>query len=257
MTKAEAKIRIDKLIDQIDELRYRYHVQNDPTVSDAVYDSLQQELAALETQWPDLKRADSPLVRIGGRPLDKFEKVSHQVRQWSFNDAFSAEEIYGWQERIEKILEKELGKKVKLDYVCELKIDGLHIVFTYEQGLLKQAATRGDGLVGENVTENIKTIQSLPLKLKRPADIIVEGEVWLVGQTAAGDQQAAANQPVKPEFANPRNAAAGTIRQLDSKIVADRKLDCFIYDWSGGREKMPDTQLAELGQLARSRFQSQ
>ncbi|MFA6354058.1 MAG: NAD-dependent DNA ligase LigA [Candidatus Paceibacterota bacterium] len=253
MNKTEAKIRIDKLIDQIDELRYRYHVLNDPTVSDEVYDSLQQELVELEKQFPDLKRPDSPLARIGGRPLDKFVKVTHAVRQWSFNDAFSAEEIYDWQERIENILAKELGHQVKPEFVCELKIDGLHVVLTYEKGLLKLAATRGDGLIGEDVTQNIKTIQSVPLRLKKPVDVIVEGEVWL-----SEKQLAEINRQRKitgePEFANPRNAAAGTIRQLDSKIVAQRKLDNFVYDWSGGKEKLPESQFEELQELRKLGF---
>lgn len=248
MTKPEAKNRIDKLIKQIDDLRYRYHVLDDPTVSDAVYDSLQRELKELENQFPGLKREDSPLSRIGGRPADKFVKVKHEVRQWSFNDAFSEQEIIDWHERIEKILAKELGEKPRLDFVCELKIDGLHIVFRYERGLLKQAATRGDGLTGEDVTQNIKTIQSVPLRLKKPVDAIVEGEVWLSEKQLAeiNKQRKKAGEPA---FANPRNAAAGTIRQLDSKVVAERKLDCFIYDWSGGKENLPETQSEELKEL--------
>jgi len=247
MDKQEAKKRIDKLVEQVDDLRYRYHVLDDPTVSDSIYDSLQQELKKLEEQFPDLKRSDSPLQRIGGKPLEKFVKVKHEVRQWSFNDAFSKEEITDWQERILKLLEKE-EQKSKLEYVCELKIDGLHIVFTYEKGLLKLAATRGDGIIGEDVTQNIKTINSVPLRLKRPVDVIVEGEVWLSEKQLQeiNKQRKISGQP---EFANPRNAAAGTIRQLDPKVVAERKLDCFVYDWSGGKEKLPETQFDELGQL--------
>jgi len=249
MDKTEAKKRIDKLIKQIDELRYRYHVLNDPKVSDEIYDSLEQELVELEKKFPELKRPDSPLERIGGKPIDKFVKVKHEVQQWSFNDAFSEEELYDWEERVKKLL----GPQIKLDYVCELKIDGLHIVFTYEKGLLKLAATRGDGKVGENVTQNIKTIQSVPLRLKKPIDIIVEGEVWLSEkQLAEINKQRKKNN--RAEFANPRNAAAGTIRQLDSKVVARRKLDCFIYDWSGGKAPAPASQLAELGELEKLGF---
>lgn len=247
MDKQQAKKRIDKLIKQIDELRYRYHVLDDPTVSDSIYDSLQQELKSLEEQFSDLKRPDSPLLRIGGKPLDKFIKVKHAVRQWSFNDAFSKEELIDWQERISKFLAKE-NKQAELEYVCELKIDGLHVVFMYEEGLLKLAATRGDGIVGEDVTQNIKTINSVPLSLKKPLDIIVEGEVWLSkNQLKELNKQRKKNN--EPEFANPRNAAAGTIRQLDSKVVAQRKLDCFVYDWSAGKEKFPQTQFEELKQL--------
>lgn len=253
MDKIAAKKRIAKLIEQIDDLRYRYHVLNDPEVSDQIYDSLEQELVSLENQFPDLKQPDSPLQRIGGKPLDKFTKVTHEVQQWSFNDVFSEEEIKDWEDRVLKILEKDLGKKIKLEYVCELKIDGLHIVFTYEKGLLKLAATRGDGKIGENVTQNIKTIQSVPLKLKKEVDVVVEGEVWLSENQLEqiNKQRRAAGQP---EFANPRNAAAGTIRQLDPKVVAGRKLDCFVYDWSGGKEKLPASQLEELKQLAELGF---
>jgi len=249
MDKPEAKKRIDKLIKQIDELRYRYHVLNDPKISDEVYDSLEQELVELEKKFPELKRPDSPLERIGSQPLDKFVKVKHAVQQWSFNDAFSQEELYDWEERLKKLL----GPQAKLEYVCELKIDGLHIVLTYEKGLLKLAATRGDGKTGENVTQNIKTIQSVPLRLKKPVDVIVEGEIWLsekqleqINKQRRKDSQA--------EFANPRNAAAGTIRQLDPKVVAKRKLDCFIYDWSGGKAPAPTSQLAELEELEKLGF---
>src|SRR3989338_1511233 len=218
MDKNEAKKRIDKLIKQIDELRYRYHILNDPKISDEIYDSLEQELVELENRFPDLKRPDSPLERIGGKPLAKFVKVRHQVRQWSFNDAFSESELADWEERILNLLEKDLGERPKLEYVCELKIDGLHIVFIYEKGLLKTAATRGDGVIGEEVTGNIKTIQSIPLRLKKPVSVIVEGEVWLSEKqlAAINRERAKVNQP---EFANPRNAAAGTIRQLDPAIV--------------------------------------
>ncbi len=247
MDKVEAKKRISKLIEQIDDLRYRYHVLDDPTVTDAIYDSLQQELRSLEEMYPDLKRTDSPLQRIGGKPLNKFVKVNHEVRQWSFNDVFSPAEIGEWESRIKKLISSD-DSDFELEYVCELKIDGLHIVFTYEQGELKLAATRGDGKIGENVTQNIKTIQSVPLKLPKPIDIIVEGEVWLSeGQLLKINKKRQSDG--LPEFANPRNAAAGTIRQLDPKIVAERKLDCFIYDWSGGKEKFPETQKQELESL--------
>ncbi|MDX9892823.1 MAG: NAD-dependent DNA ligase LigA [Patescibacteria group bacterium] len=253
MTKEEAKKRIDKLIKQVDDLRYRYHVLDDPQASDAVYDSLQRELAELEKQFPELKRDDSPLHRVGGKPLDKFIKVRHEVRQWSFNDAFSKQEMYDWQERISKMLTASFGPKVKPEYVCELKIDGLHIVFTYQRGLLVQAATRGDGLVGEDVTQNIKTIQSVPLRLKKEVDVIVEGEVWLSEKQLAAINKKR-QQCALAEFANPRNAAAGTIRQLDPKVVAERRLDCFVYDWSGGKTKGPDSQLEELKALAELGF---
>lgn len=253
MDSAEAKKRINKLIRQIDELRYQYHVLNSPTVSDEVYDSLSNELKDLEKQFPELKRADSPLQRIGGKPLDGFKKVRHEVRQWSFNDAFSFEELQDWEDRIKKIIEKETGKSPKLEYACELKIDGLHVVLTYQDGILINGATRGDGLIGEDVTQNIKTIESIPLGLKEKIDLIAEGEVWLSEKQLEiiNKDRKSKNQP---EFANPRNAAAGTIRQLDPKIVADRKLSCFVYDWSGGSEEAPKTQIEELQRLGKLGF---
>ena len=254
MDKKQAKIRINKLIQEIDSLRYRYHVLDDPSISDEVYDSLERELESLEKEYPELKRADSPLQRVGGRPLDKFEKVTHQVRQWSFNDAFEEQDMYDWEERVLKILEKELGKRPKLEYTCELKIDGLHVVLNYENGVLVQAATRGDGKIGENVTNNVKTIQSVPLKLKKEIDIIAEGEIWLAEKNLKIINLRRKKEK-KPEFANPRNAAAGTIRQLDPKVVAKRGLDCFVYDWSGplGTE-FPNKQSDELKELKKLGF---
>jgi DNA ligase (NAD+) len=248
MTKTEAKQRIEKLITQIDDLRYRYHVLNDPTVTDAIYDSLERELKALEEQFPELRRADSPLSRIGGKATAGFKKITHAVRQWSFNDAFSPEEMKAWETRIKKML-IDAGQTEPAEYICELKIDGLHTVLTYENGLLQTAATRGDGVVGEDVTQNIKAIQSVPLRLRQPVNIIVEGEVWLSSkQLERINAERIKNE--EPPFANPRNAAAGTIRQLDSNIVAQRKLDCFIYDWSGPEgSAFPITQEAELDAL--------
>jgi len=249
MNKSQAKIRIAKLIKEIEELRYRYHVLDDPAIDDEIYDSLERELEELEKKFPELKRNDSPLQRIGGKALEKFEKVEHQVRQWSFNDAFVEEDLHDWEERILKILEKSLGKRPRLEYVCELKIDGLHTVLTYEQGELKLAATRGDGKIGENVTSNIKTIQSIPLSLKKAVNLVVEGEIWLSAERLKqiNKQREKTGQQA---FANPRNAAAGTIRQLDSRVVAERKLDSFVYDISASRDlALPVNQKIELDLL--------
>lgn len=247
MTTKEIKDRVDHLRSQIDDLRYRYHVLNDPEVTDAMYDGLMDELKKIEAEHPYLVTPDSPTQRVAGQPLDKFEKVVHQVPQWSFNDAFSEEDMYDWQERILKILQKELGERpTDLDYVCELKIDGLHMVLTYDKGALKVAATRGDGKVGENVTHNIRTIQSVPLNLKKPIDIIVEGEVWL-SRTMLEKINSERKKNNEPLFANPRNAAAGTIRQLDPKIAAERKLVLTTYDISS--DNAPDTQKKELEML--------
>jgi DNA ligase (NAD+) len=245
---------LHRLRAQIDELRYRYHVLNDPEVTDAMYEGLMDELKKIEDQHPELITSDSPTQRVAGQPADKFEKIIHQVPQWSFNDAFSAEDIEEWIERIMKILEKELGERPKdLDYVCELKIDGLHIVLTYEQGRLITAATRGNGKVGENVTQNIKTIQSVPLTLQEPVNIIVEGETWLSKKMLENinEERKKNNEPL---YANPRNVAAGTIRQLDSSIVAKRKLVLTAYDISSANA--PATQEEELERLKQLGFKT-
>ncbi len=253
MNKAAAKKRATKLQETIDDLRHRYHVLDDPKVTDEVYDSLTKELRVLEEKFPELKTVHSPTQRIGGAALDKFEKVKHVVAQWSFNDAFTEQEIQDWDVRVKKMLSKKLNRDVAdVEYVCELKIDGLHIVLTYENGILVSAATRGDGKVGENVTHNIKTIHSIPLKLKKPVDVIVEGEVWLpVHQLERINKERQSEN--KSLFANPRNAAAGAIRQLDPKVAAARKLDAFIYDISGGALQ-PETQNAELDLLGELGF---
>ena len=236
MTEKDLKNKVERLRAQIDDLRYRYHVLNDPEVTDAMYDGLMDQLRKIEMQYPELIIPESPTQRVAGTPLQKFEKVTHQVAQWSFDDAFSDEDIENWQERNLKFLEKEIGRRpTDLDYVCELKIDGLHMVLTYENGLLKVAATRGDGRVGENVTQNVKTILTVPLKLKEKVGIIAEGEVWLDRKMfeKINQQRAKNNEPL---FANPRNASAGTIRQLDASIVAERKLSLTAYDISAGEE---------------------
>ncbi len=236
MIDKKIKIRVEKLRKTIDDYRYRYHVLDDPTVTDAVYDSLMEELRKLEKQYPELQTPDSPSQRIGGRPLDKFQKVKHRLRQWSLDDAFSLGELKDWEERNEKIIAKKVSreeykslKKELTDYTVELKIDGLKIILEYEKGLLVQGATRGDGIIGEDVTENIKTIQSIPLKLNRPLTLTAVGECWL---SASELKRLNRERKAKgePELANSRNAAAGSIRQLNPKIAASRKLDSFIYD---------------------------
>ena len=244
--------KVNRLRSQIDDLRYRYHVLNDPEVTDAMYDGLMSELRQLEEKNPQLVSSDSPTQRIAGEPLSAFEKVVHRVQQWSFNDAFSRQEMEEWQERIMKILEKKLGDRPNdLTYVAELKIDGLHVVLTYEQGKLVTAATRGDGKIGEDVTQNIKTILSAPLRLKKSIDIIVEGEVWMKKSQLRimNDERKKQGEPL---FANPRNVAAGTIRQLNPKIAASRKLNFTAYDISS--DNAPKTQIEELRFLSDLEF---
>ena len=239
--------KVERLRAQIDDLRYRYHVLNDPEVTDAMYDGLMDELRHIEKENPELVSADSPTQRVAGKPLDKFEKVVHQVTQWSFDDAFNEEDVKNWEERNYNFLAKETGNRpADLEYVCELKIDGLHMVLTYENGELVAAATRGDGKVGENVTQNIRTILTVPLKLTEKVNLIAEGEVWLdrAMLDKINNERENAGEAL---FANPRNAAAGTIRQLDSAVVAARKLSLTTYDISAG--EIPPTQAQELQRL--------
>ncbi|PIT87428.1 MAG: hypothetical protein COU31_02935 [Candidatus Magasanikbacteria bacterium CG10_big_fil_rev_8_21_14_0_10_40_10] len=246
----EIRVQVERLRRQIDELRYAYHVLNDPQITDAMYEGLMAKLRKFEENYPELIIANSPTQRVAGQPLEYFKKIKHSVAQWSFNDAFNEKDLRDWQERILKILQKELNHRpTDLDFVCELKIDGLHIVLTYEQGKLKTGSTRGDGLIGEDVTQNIKTIMSVPLNLKEPIDLVAEGEAWLDRDNFVKlNENRRAND--EAQFANPRNAAAGTIRQLDAKIVAGRKLELTAYDISaiGGLKKQDliDTQAKEL-----------
>jgi DNA ligase (NAD+) len=232
MDELQIKIRIEKLTQEINKLRYEYHTLDRPEVTDAVYDSLTRELRELEREYPEFRQSDSPIGRIGGVPLEKFQKVRHLVRQWSFDDVFDFEELKKWEEKalrmIDKITDLEIQNK-KVEFVAEVKIDGLKIILTYEKGKFVRAATRGDGTIGEDVTENIRTIYSVPLELKYPVDCVVVGECWL-SRTELERINKLRQKRGEASFANSRNAAAGSIRQLDPKIAGSRKLDSFIYD---------------------------
>ncbi|MBI1999420.1 MAG: NAD-dependent DNA ligase LigA [Parcubacteria group bacterium] len=229
----------------IQKYRYAYHALDKEIISAAALDSLKHELAALERQYPALITPDSPTQRVAGAPAKEFKKVRHKISQWSLHDAFSEEEFRQFDERVRRLLREEYGRAVSPEYICELKIDGLKIVLTYEKGVLITAATRGDGVVGEDVTQNVRTIESVPLRLEKDAGIVVEGEVWL-STNELKRINAAREKAGEPLFANPRNAAAGSIRQLDPKIAAARRLDTFIYDLSYPERMIPDTQEAEL-----------
>lgn len=224
LDESTVKDRIKKLSDQINELRYRYHVLDDPGVTDEIYDSLTQELIELEQAYPQFKQKNSPTGRIGGVALDKFEKVEHQSRMLSINDAFSKDEMKSWETRVKKIL-----PEVSFTYYVELKFDGLAISLRYKRGELAIAATRGDGFVGENVTNNIRTIQSIPWELPRKDTLEIRGEAIMTkdGWRALNARQQKENKPL---YANTRNAAAGSIRQLDPKITASRNLQYYAYD---------------------------
>lgn len=224
MNANQARQRVEKLTNQVNTLRYRYHVQDDPAVTDEIYDSLTQELLTLELQYPQFKQKNSPTGRVGGQALDKFEKITHKQRMLSLNDAFSMDEVTDWEQRIKKLL-----PNAEFEYFCELKFDGLAISLRYEKGELKVAATRGDGFIGENVTENIRTIQSIPLELGIKQDLEVRGEVIMTKQVWK-DLNKRQEKESKTLYANTRNAAAGSIRQLDPKITATRKLQFYAYD---------------------------
>lgn len=255
--------RLNKLKTLINQYRYDYHVLDKETISPAALDSLKEELVQIEKQYPELVTNDSPSQRVAGQALPSFKKVKHKVTQWSFNDAFNESDIQAFHDRqVKMIAEAKANRMLSADapdipsYVCELKIDGLKIVLEYVDGVLATAATRGDGIVGEDVTHNVRTIQSVPLSIVEyaeahtlPKNIIVEGEVWM---TKKGLEQLNEERKKQDEqvFANPRNAAAGSIRQLDPSIAASRPLDTFIYDiaqyMDNGKEITPDTQYKEL-----------
>lgn len=213
--------RMNELVALLNRYATEYYTSDNPSVSDSEYDRLYRELVELETAYPDQVLADSPTHRVGGKILDGFEKYSHQYPLYSLQDAFSREELEAFDARVRK----EVAHPT---YICELKIDGLSISLTYEKGILVAGATRGDGSVGENITENLKRVKDIPLTLPEELDITVRGECYM--PRASFDQVNQARQENgEPEFANPRNAAAGTLRQLDTAVVAKRNLATFLY----------------------------
>lgn len=243
----EARERVQALREAIERYRYDYHVLDKETIPAEALDSLKAELVEIETEFPQLVDANSPSQRVAGKPIEGFSKVRHKVPQWSFDDAFDEKDIRDFDGRVKRGLEKAFEKDFSnVSYVTELKIDGLKVVLEYKNGVLVQAATRGDGTVGEDVTHNVRTIESLPLTLRQPIDCIVEGEVW-VSTTELERINKERNKNGEEPFANPRNLAAGTIRQLDPNVTASRKLGIYVYDVAtvSGAE-IPDTQFAEL-----------
>ena len=212
---------MNELVALLNRYATEYYTSDNPSVSDSEYDRLYRELVELETAYPDQVLADSPTHRVGGKVLDGFEKYSHQYPLYSLQDAFSREELEAFDARVRK----EVAHPT---YICELKIDGLSISLTYEKGILLAGATRGDGSIGENITENLKRVKDIPLTLPEELDITVRGECYM--PRASFDQVNQARQENgEPEFANPRNAAAGTLRQLDTAVVAKRNLATFLY----------------------------
>jgi DNA ligase (NAD+) len=217
--------RVQKLREEISRLRFQYHVEDDPGVTDDIYDSLTRELKSLIEKYPEFNDPNAPENRVGGKPLDKFKKVNHEIRMLSINDAFSFPEVSDWEKRISKIIGKDYS------YFCELKLDGLSASLIYKDGVFVEGSTRGDGFIGEDVTENLKMINTIPLKLKSPypSYLEVRGEV-VMSKRAWLSLNKIQEKEGKQLFANTRNAAAGSLRQLDPKIVKERNLDFFAWD---------------------------
>ncbi len=249
MNKAPREVadRLKKLKETIERHRHAYHGLDKPEITDEAYDSLVRELEDMEARYPDLLTADSPSQRVGGKPRSEFTKVKHAMEQWSFDDVFDARGLEKWDEKVRRFISTKstlVGEPI--EYCCELKIDGLKVILTYEDGLLVGAATRGDGEVGEDVTQNVKTIRSIPYTLYPKTSLVAVGEIWISKKSLEkiNKEREKADEPL---FANTRNLAAGSIRQLDPKVTAKRNLDSFIYDIDmiarpfGGSSSSPQT----------------
>ncbi len=217
----DIKQRIIELTDLINQANYDYHTLDQPTMTDFEYDKYLKELVELEDKYPNYKQDNSPTDKVGGVVLDSFKKITHKVPMMSLSNVFNEEELRAFDERIKKVTDD-------FSYISELKIDGLAVSIVYEKGMFIRAATRGNGQIGEDISENVKTIKSLPLKLKKEIDIEVRGEIFMPHKSFNKLNEDRLEQNL-PLFANPRNAAAGTIRQLDSKVAASRNLDIFLY----------------------------
>lgn len=215
------KERIDELVEIINEANYNYHVLDNPKIQDQEYDKYLRELYLLEEKYPEFIREDSPTKKIGGEVIDEFKKVIHDKPMMSLSNVFNEEEIRQFDQKIKK-------EGIIPEYICELKIDGLSVSLKYENGILVSAATRGDGITGEDITHNAKTIKTIPLKLKEKINIEVRGEIYMSKKILEQLNEERRNNN-EPLLKNARNAAAGSIRQLDSKIAAQRKLDTYIY----------------------------
>ena len=247
MTIDEAAKRAEELRSRLNRWSREYYVEDKPTVEDYVYDQEYAELVAIEEQYPDLITSDSPTQRVGGKVLSGFEKVTHDIPLYSLNDVFSKDELFAFDQRVQKAI----GRPV--DYCCELKIDGLSVSLRYENGEFVRGATRGDGTVGENLRENLKTVRSVPLKLKDAISIEVRGECFMPKKSFVQLNQAREAEG-KDIFANPRNAAAGSLRQLDSKITAKRNLDTFLYTVADFGPMKATTQYDALEELEQIGF---
>ena len=237
----ELKSRVDELHHLLHKFNYEYHVLDNPSVPDSEYDKLLHELISIEEEHPELKRSDSPTVRVGGPPLSQFEKINHDTPMLSLGNAFNEEDLRKFDQRVR-------DKVSNIKYTCELKIDGLAVSLKYDNGRFVQGLTRGDGTTGENITENLKTIHAIPLKIKEPLSIEVRGEAYMPRSSflSLNEQKEKNGEQL---FANPRNAAAGSLRQLDSKLTAKRKLDIFLYSVNDLTEIEASSQSEALNNL--------
>jgi DNA ligase (NAD+) len=249
MDRQAAMKRIEELRELLNKYNYEYYVLDRPSVPDAEYDRLMQELIALEEQYPDLKTKDSPSQRVGGQALDTFQKVEHRTPMLSLANAFNEGDLRDFDRRVRQ----EVGDDVA--YVCELKIDGLAVSVRYEDGYFVQGATRGDGVTGEDITENLKTIRSLPLRLNEPVTLEARGEAYMPKASFERLNEQRRNRG-EELFANPRNAAAGSLRQLDPKIAASRHLDLFVYSLANAEELGIDSHSAALDYLQQLGFKT-
>lgn len=239
---SEAKKRTEDLRTELNQYAHEYYVLDKPTVEDYMYDQKYAELEALEEQYPELITEDSPTQRVGGKVLEGFEKVTHDIPLYSLSDVFNKEELAAFDNRVKKALGHEVT------YMCELKIDGLSISLKYENGTFIQGATRGDGTVGENITENLKTVKSIPITLKEPITVEVRGECYMPKASFVKLNQER-EEAGKEVFANPRNAAAGSLRQLDTKVAARRNLSSFLYTVADFGPMTATTQQEALNEL--------
>lgn len=239
--------RAAKLRDAIRSYRAAFHERDEAPISAEALDSLKHELVLLEKEYPSLVTPDSPTQTVAGTVRTGLKKVQHQVPQWSLDDAFDEDEMRAFDERTRRMLGKTLPG-AEPTYACELKIDGAHVILTYEKGVLVRAATRGDGVVGEDVTHSVSTIKSIPQNLPRPIDLIVEGEIYM-SRKGFAELNKEQQRLGKPLFANPRNIVAGSLRQLDVQAAASRPLGAFLYDIEGLSEPIPRTQTEELAYL--------
>ncbi|RNA66735.1 NAD-dependent DNA ligase LigA [Alteribacter keqinensis] len=249
MNRNEAKTQLNHLTDMLNEYAYHYYVLDTPKVSDAEYDQLLRDLIDLEEQYPELKRDDSPSERVGGEILDRFQKVQHDVPMLSLSNAFNDEDLRDFDRRVQQ----NTGRPHR--YSCELKIDGLAVTLKYEKGRFILGATRGDGTVGEDITSNLKTIPSIPLRLNEEVDIEVRGEAFMPKRSFERLNEAK-EEKGEQLFANPRNAAAGSLRQLDPKIAAKRNLDIFVYSIGQLKGKEVDSHYEALQYVDRLGFKT-